>query len=139
MHRKRPHPAIASLLLVWLCISTIVLPGGLVVCRGADGEARVEWGCVRTVQGECATACVAPDADDHSDETAPCDDEPLVPEFSVTKASQRIMMDHAACVPVAIPVADFTPQPPRMAASPRTGGPQPPETLKQVRSVILLV
>lgn len=110
------------------------------LCRDGHGGVRIEIGCGKNATGECFTSC-GEETDEHQDEQHPCDDTPIKFEGGVAKVSLRMTLDTSvtAQLPCALPTF-FLEAP---ASSPVrwtwTTPDRPPDMLRHVRSVVILI
>lgn len=139
MHRSRFHPAIAWLCLIWFGLTSTLLSGGMVVCQDGHGGSRVEWGCDRNIGGECLTSCGGETGDDPGD-SHPCQDTPLDAGEQVSKAPPRSTSVLTIPVPVmAALVLGLDPPTPARVGWTSSAIERPPDALKRIRTVVLLV
>jgi len=139
MFTRRAQSLLAAVCLIWFGLTNTLLAGGIVVCRDGHGGTRIEWGCSRNTDGECATTCGTDSADHEEAPAHPCDDTPVTADHHTTKAPPRVSAD---LTPVAILLAA-----PAMESLPhaRRPGPviterdHPPDSLYRLRTVIILV
>ena len=140
MQRSRPNPFIAWFCLIWFGLTNTLLAGGMVVCNDGHGGSRIEWGCDRNTSGECLTSCGSETGDDPGD-PHPCQDTPIDTGEQVTKAPPRPTSDLVISVPMMVAVSVLwldVPAPARVgwvASEPE----RPPDALKHIRTVVLLV
>lgn len=142
MRHTRFNFAISWLCLIWFGLTSTLFTGGLVVCSDDDGGARIEWGCVRGADGECATSCRSDvGEDDRGGRPEPCHDTPIQGDHQVVKAPPRPTGDLPVLAPtIFAAVAMFMdPPPPAPLAWDRARPQRPPDTLQRLRSVILVV
>jgi len=139
MRRSRSHPAIAWLCLIWFGLTNTLFSGGMVVCQDGHGGSRVEWGCDRNSSGGCLTTCGIETGDDPCD-PHPCQDTPIDAGEQVTKAPPRLTSDLAILVPVMAVLALWL-DPPTPANVGWIGfePERPPDALKHIRTVVLLM
>jgi len=57
MLTSRSQSLLAAVCLIWFGLTNTLFAGGIVVCRDGHGGTRIEWGCSRNTDGECATTC----------------------------------------------------------------------------------
>lgn len=141
MQSRRFHPVIAWLCLIWFGLTNTVIAGGVVVCRDGHGGMSIEWGCDRNSQGECLTACG--DEADNDDSTAPhpCEDTPVPSNLQIIKAPLRAPSELTVPITVLVAAPIVWTDAPRPAAISwvRSRQERPPDVLKHVRTVVLLV
>ncbi|KAA0213825.1 MAG: hypothetical protein DYG94_11550 [Leptolyngbya sp. PLA3] len=142
MARKRFHPAVAWLCLIWFGLTNTLLASGMVVCRDGHGGSRIEWGCAQNASGECATSCGS-DADEPGGDTGPahpCDDTPINGDHEVTMTPPRTTNDLPVPIPVMLAVITLhIDVPSTQVLWDRARSQRPPDSLQRLRSVILLV
>ncbi|GJQ28330.1 MAG: hypothetical protein HBSAPP03_02140 [Phycisphaerae bacterium] len=143
MTRNRFHPALSWLCLIWFGLTNTLFAGGMVVCRDGHGGSRIEWGCTQNANNECVTSCGS-DADEPEDDTEPahpCDDTPIKGDPQLTKASLRTTSHELVPVQgiLAAITIGFDPPPPSRHHGYRDRPPRPPDSLRCLRAVILLV
>ena len=143
MRRNGLNLALSWLCLIWFGLTSTLLNGGLVVCSDGDGGARIEWGCVRGADGECATSCRADagESDDRDNRPEPCRDTPIQGDLQIAKAPPRTTNDAPVLAPVIFAVVAMLMDvpPPAQIAWDRVRPQRPPDTLQRLRSVILVV
>lgn len=142
MQSRRFHPLIAWLCLIWFGLTNTVLAGGIVVCRDGHGGIAIEWGCDRSAQDECLNACGDAPEEDHLPVPHPCEDTPLASDLQVTKAPARATGELTVQIPVLVAVlvvwADV-PQPLATMWGCSNKLERPPDVLKHIRTVVLVV
>lgn len=140
--RKGPsHPLIAWLFLIWFGLSNTVFAGGLVVCHDGHGGSRIEWACDRNATGECVTSCGDEGVEEDGSVPHPCQDTPLPSDPQIAKAPPRSAPELSISIPVMLAVLVFWADAPEPTAVVLSGSePQrPPDALKFIRTVVLLV
>lgn len=142
MRRSRSNPLVAWLCLISFGLTNTLLAGGLAICRDAHGGLRIEWGCSRNVSGECVSSCgggVGSDSPDDRGAPHPCDDTPLEGVPQLVKAQPREVNAVLTAALVAVPSlwVDTGEQTCRLWS--RTGPDRPPDVLKRIRVIVLLV
>lgn len=141
--QSRFQPLVAWLVLIWFGMSNSALMGGLVVCQDAHGGSRVEWRCERNSLGECLTGCADDSDGSDADTTSPrsCQDTPVPSDQQVTKATTCAVGDLAVpsfVNPAFVELWDDVPGP--MVVASATSDPErPPDELRHIRTVVLLV
>lgn len=142
MRRGRPHRFLAWLCLIWFGLTNTAFAGGLAVCQDGHGGTRLEWGCDRNASGECLTSC-AGETDDDPGDPHPCQDTPIEGDQEITTALPRAASDLATAVPlmVAATLSWFDSQFPAATKIARTAcqPDRPPDSLRDIRTVVLLV
>lgn len=140
MRRSRFHPVLTWLCLIWFGLTSTLLTGGMVVCRDGHGGTRVEWGCDQNGTGECLTSCGS-ETEGDSGIPHPCQDTPIEGEQQVTKAAPRTTSDlsKTVAVTVAALVLWLDPPTPTNVAWSWSGPDRPPDLLRHIRTVVLLV
>lgn len=140
MSRRRFESVTAWLCLIVFGLSHVLSVSGLVVCRDAHGGVRIEIACAKNATGECITSC-GDEVDSTQDEQHPCNDTPVQAEGTVAKIVPRVTLDSG--IPIQLPCllpAFVAVAPPRSLVLWACATPErPPDALKLVRSVILLV
>ena len=141
---------IAILCLVAFGLGQTVFASMGVRCTDASGNTRIEYACIKSSQGECLTPCTEPGVnatdEDHEGDPAtptPCEDEPLGSQLSAAK----VIPSNGALEPVfaAIAVAflwdqwSFAVELPVRCVRPALDRDRPPDSLTQLRSVIIIV
>lgn len=141
MQSRRAHPLIAWLCLIWFGLTNTVLAGGMVVCRDGHGGMSIEWGCDRNTQGECLTSCGGEADNDDSTAPHPCEDTPVPSDLQITKAPPRAASELTVPVPflVAVLIAWADVAQPIATTSESSQPERPPDVLKHLRTVVLLV
>lgn len=141
MRQRRFHPVISWLFLIWFGLTSTVLASGLVVCQDGHGGSRIEWVCDRNPTGECVTSCGDDGAEEDGSVPHPCQDTPLPSDPQVTKAPSRSAAEVSILVPLMVAVlVSFAPEPVLTAVVLSGSEPQrPPDALKCIRTVVLLV
>ena len=141
MRRSRFHPVIAWLFLIWFGVSNTAFASGLVVCHDGHGGSRIEWACDRNATGECVSICGDEGAEEDGSVPHPCQDTPLPSDPQVTKAPPRAPTEVSTPLPVMVAVLVFWADVPQPATVVLSGSePQrPPDALKCIRTVVLLV
>lgn len=142
MRRFRSNPLIAWLCLICFGLTNTLLAGGVSVCRDAHGGVRIEWGCSRNTSGECVTSCGGGAGNTSPDDRGaphPCDDTPLDGVTQLVKAQPREV--NAVLMPalVALPSLWIDTREQTSRLWPRTEPERPPEALKRIRAIVLLV
>ena len=138
MKPRRSNPFIVWFCLIWFGLTNTVLAGGLVVCNDGHGDSRIEWGCGKSVSGECLTSC----SEEPGDEPAhPCQDTPINGDAQVTPAPPRSIDIGSVVLPEILAAcvfwtADFQPKS-FLCKTPEPEG--PPDTLRRIRTIVLLV
>jgi hypothetical protein len=139
MRRSRLHSALACSCLIWFGLINTLFAAGMVVCRDGHGGSRVEWGCDRNTSDECLTSCISETGDDPGD-PHPCQDTPLDVGEQLAKPLPRSMSGPAVPAPVMAPLLRW-PDP----STPVSVGwiddeiRRPPDALKHIRTILLLV
>jgi hypothetical protein len=141
MTRKRVNPALAWLCLIWFGLTNTLFASGMVVCHDGHGGSRIEWGCERNATGECFTRCGDDGAVEDGSVPHPCEDTPLLSDHQVTKAPPRSAAEVGIPIPLMVAVLVFwAVEPPPTAVLLSGSEPQrPPDALKCIRTVVLLV
>ena len=141
MQSRRFHPLIAWLCLIWFGLTNTVLAGGIVVCRDGHGGMSIEWGCDRNTQGECLTSCGGEADNDDSTAPHPCEDTPVPSDLQITKAPPRAASELTVPVPFLVAVLiDWADVAEPIATTSESSQPErPPDVLKHLRTVVLLV
>lgn len=142
MRQSAPRTALA-----WLCLFAFVLngaiaPGALVVCRDADGRARIELGCDKTPEGGCLARCGAADHEEEpGPEPHPCQDQPIeLGEWSaVHSGTSADGSGSAASLFTAAVLHSESPTAPATPVMRAVDVVRPPGVLRQWRTVILLI
>jgi len=141
MQQRRPHPVLSWLCLIWFGLTNTVFAGGVTVCNDGHGGSWIEWGgCDRNADGECLVSCSG-ESDDDLGVPHPCEDTPIPGQEQITKPPPRSVSDTA--IPIAVLVAALvlwadTPLATQVAWT--TSKPErPPDVLRYVRTVVLLV
>jgi hypothetical protein len=150
MNQPSIQRLIAILCLVAFGLGQTVFASMGVRCTDASGNSRIEYACIKSSQGECLTQCTEPGVhatdEDHEGDPAtptPCEDEPLGSQLSAAK----VIPSSGALEPVfaAIAVAflwdqwSFTVELPARCVRPALDRDRPPDSLTQLRSVIIIV
>lgn len=141
MLNRRVHPLIAWLCLIWFGLTNTIHAGGLAICRDGHGGVSIEWGCDRNAHGECVNVC-GDEVRAHDPATShPCEDTPVLSELQFVKAASRATTELRVPVPVLLAVLFPRAESSRPAvARPDSSSPErPPDELKHIRSVILVV
>jgi hypothetical protein len=142
MQSRRSYPLIAWLCLIWFGLTNTVLAGGMVVCRDGHGGMAIEWGCDRNAGGECLTACGDATEEDDLPVPHPCEDTPVPSDLQVTKAPPRATGELTVPIPVLVAVlvvwADIS-QPDAAMCGCSNKLERPPDVLKHIRTVVLVV
>jgi hypothetical protein len=136
------HLLATWLCLFWLGLGNTVLASGIVICRDGHGDVSLEWGCDRNPQGECQTACEGEDVPcDPVDPAHPCQDTPIPSGLHIAKAPPRTGGEPMISFPVLVAVLFVWAEPPRTLITTwdRSPSERPPDVLKHIRSVVLLV
>lgn len=139
--RRRPfHPLIAWLLLLSFGLSNTLLAGGLVVCHDGHGGTRIERGCDRNSSGECLGSC-GDEAEEEEVPAHPCQDTLIPADHQVSKAPPRSKGDVTVEAQVLVAVLSFRRDVVQLSKSlvPDSGPDRPPDELRFIRTVILLV
>lgn len=133
-------------LIAWLCLAcfgpgSLLLTGGVVLCRDGQGGSRIEWGCDRTSGGNCLQGA-AESPDDDGDVPHGCQDTPVQPGAQSARTAPR-STGELACIPVPTPAAPAQLEPcppdhPRDRWTSLTSA-RPPDALVHLRTVVLLV
>lgn len=144
MLRGRVHPVMALLCLICFGLTNTLLAGGMVVCRDAHGGLRIEWGCGRNSSGECVTSCEGVDGESSDDlgDPHPCQDIPVESGRQIVKAPPRGHDSVLILAPVPVAVlapGDEGPRPIKARFGARCEYERPPDALRHVRTVVLLV
>lgn len=149
---RRISPAIAGFLAVLLAVVNTAFATGIVTCRDGSGM-RLEWACVKDPAGRCLNAC----QDDHPAGGAvqlrqaenngachgPCEDLPIKRSDDPGLRADRVNPD----------LPSFCPQPlllpavwsaipaslPRPVIATAARGERPPDSMRTLRGVILIV
>lgn len=135
--------------LFWICLLVIglgasVLRTGLVLCSDVHGGSRIEWGCQKTVEGECQPLGAARGSKTADDEDPcgphPCEDIPLEEDVASARIAPR-----ADAPPILLPLhaarLEFSAVEIRCdeRAEMRSVSTRPPDIAARLRTVILLV
>ncbi len=135
--------------LVWTCLLTFGLGSaayrlGLVICSDAHGGNRVEWGCARTLAGECLpVSAAAQELANDGDPCGPhpCEDIPLRVDYISHLIALRLdvlpgvvpsfLAASVECYAIRVHMEGPKVLRPLLA--------RPPDTAAHMRSVILLI
>lgn len=142
MRRIRFNPLIAWLCLISFGLTNTLLAGGLAICRDAHGGSRIEWGCSRNTSGECVSSCgggVGCDLPDDRGAPHPCVDTPLVGVPQVLKAQPREVNAVSTAALMAEPSLCFDTRERISRLWSRTEPDRPPDVLKRIRAIVLVV
>jgi hypothetical protein len=138
MMRGRIHPFLAWLCLICFGLANTAFAGG-VVCNDGHGGSRIEWGgCEQNADGECAVSCANEPGD--AGASAPCED-------TLLACVEQIRSGSRVTGEMVMPAATFAALPVKWGQAPavtrlawRTSDPErPPDVLRHVRSIVLLV
>lgn len=141
MTKRRSHPLVAWLCLIWFGLTNTVFAGGMMLCNDGHGGSRIEWGgCEQNADGECLVSC-ARESEDEPDAPHPCQDTPIPGQEQITKAPPRSASDTVIPVPVLVAVIVlWADAPVATQVAWATSEPErPPDVLRHIRTVVLLV
>ncbi len=149
MRFRRFHHPVAWFCLIWFGLANTLMASGVVVCQDGHGDSRVEWGCSQNDRGECASRCGDASEPEQSgscdqDESRPCRDVPVEMDGQVQRHRTDAAAKDVQVFPVAVPAVVL----PWGVGEPPAGvwgtrrfitAEHPPDTLRCLRSVVLLV
>ena len=141
MSRRRLHPVLVWLSLIWFGLTNAVFAGGMMVCSDGHGGSRVEWGgCERNVDGECVESCGGESTGEEG-VPHPCRDTPIPCQEQVAKAPSQSVSDTSVPNPVFVAAMVLWADSPlaRQATWTPSEPERPPGVLRHIRTVVLLV
>jgi len=137
-------------ILVWTCLlafglGSTALRSGLVLCSDVHGGSRLEWGCLKTGEGECLPASSAHAGEAASEDDPcgphPCEDTPLRGDNTTAQVAPRTDVLPALVLPLLAARLEIGAI--QIPCGRRSGMrlllAHPPDTGVRLRSVILLV
>ncbi|MGD9690390.1 MAG: hypothetical protein AB7K52_13770 [Phycisphaerales bacterium] len=140
MPRRRSNPGLIWLCLIWFTLTSSLCTGKMVICQDSLGGSRIEWGCGRSTSGECLTSCESESGDKPGD-LQPCQDTPISTGEQFAKALPRPLSDLANPVPEMVAISNLwldLSVPVRVGWVPSEPE-RPPDALKHIRTIVLLV